>query len=124
MDEKRSFSRVGFKVNALLQGEGVALKGEVKDLSLHGVFVETEGALPVGTDVELTVYLSAPPDPVVIKVTGSVVRSGEGGIGCTFDKIDLDSFAHLRRIISYQMGSDEQALSELAAYATQRGCND
>lgn len=122
--ERRNFTRVTFQIKALLQGKGVALNGDVKDLSLHGVFVETETPIPVGTGVELTVYLSHTPDPVVINVSGSVVRSEARGIACVFEKIDLESFAHLRSIISYQGGSDDQVLSELTAYALRRGNND
>lgn len=124
MSEKRCFSRVDFKVNALLQGEGVALKGSVKDLSLHGAFLETDQLLPVGTGVEITIYLSGTTEPVVINVSGSVVRSGDGGLGCVFEKMDLDSFAHLRSIIAYQGVSDDQVLTEFTNFAKQREVNE
>lgn len=124
MQERRSFSRVWFEVNALLQGEGVTLKGEVKNLSLHGAFMATEAPLPVGTGVELTIYLSGAPEPAVINVTGSVVRVEQGGVGCIFEKMDAQSFAHLRNIIAHQGGSDEQVLTEFAAYARNRGSSE
>jgi hypothetical protein len=124
MQEKRNFSRVDFKVSALLQSEGVALKGEVKDVSLHGLYLVTDQQLPIGTPVEITIYLSTAVDPVVINVSGTVARQMSGGIGCSFDKIDVDSFAHLRSVISYQSGDDSKAMSEFAEYVAAKVKND
>lgn len=119
MQDKRDFSRVSFKVSALIQADGVALKGEVKDVSLHGIFVQTDEKIPVGTVVEITIYLSAA-EPVVINVSGTVARSVEGGIGCVFDKMDVESFAHLRSVIAYQMGDSSQVISEFADYVRKK----
>ena len=116
MQDRRNFSRVDFRVSALLQGDGVAFKGEVKDVSLHGLYLETTEVLPVGTPVELTIYLSAAADPVVINVSGVVARLVPGGIGCAFEKIDADSFAHLRSIISYQSGDESAIMAEFTDY--------
>lgn len=114
-NDKRDFSRVPFKVSALLQCEGVAIKGEVKDVSMHGLFLETDETIPVGTPVEITVYLSAA-EPIVISVSGLVARADAGGIGCVFDKMDVDSFAHLRSIIAYQLGDDAAVMSQFADF--------
>jgi hypothetical protein len=124
MQDRRNFCRVDFKVSALLQSEGVALKGEVKDLSLHGLYLETEELLAVGTPVEITIYLSATTEPIVINVSGSVARLVPGGIGCAFDKMDVDSFAHLRSIISYQGGDESKVMAEFAEYVVKKGHDD
>jgi len=124
MQDRRNFSRVDFKVSALLQSEGVALKGEVKDVSLHGLYLETDQQLPVGTPVELTIYLSTALEPVVINVSGTVARLMPGGIGCAFDKIDVDSFAHLRSVIAYQGGDEAKVMSEFTEYMVDKGQHD
>ena len=121
MHDKRNFSRVGFQVEALLQSEGIAIKGGVKDVSLRGIFIETEEKIPVGTPVEITIYLSAGAEPIVINVSGSVARVEEGGLGCAFDKMDVESFAHLRSVISYQLGDSSKVLSEFASYVRKKG---
>lgn len=124
MQDRRNFSRVDFKVSALLQTDGTAIKGEVKDLSLHGLYLETQEIIPIGTTVEITIYLSATPEPVVINVSGSVARIVPGGLGCSFDKMDVDSFAHLRSIISYQSGSDDsKIMSEFTDFVTRNQGN-
>jgi hypothetical protein len=124
MQEKRNFSRVDFRVSALLQCEGVALKGEVKDVSLHGLYLATDQQLPIGTPVEITIYLSAAIEPVVINVTGTVARQMHDGIGCSFDKIDVDSFAHLRSVIAYQGGDDARVMAEFADYVVAKSNHD
>ena len=124
MQEKRNFSRVDFRVSALLQSEGVALKGEVKDVSLHGLYLATDQLLPIGTPVEITIYLSAAVEPVVINVSGTVARQMQDGIGCSFDKIDVDSFAHLRSVIAYQGGDDARVMAEFADYVVAKSNHD
>lgn len=124
MQDRRNFSRVDFRVSALLQTDGVAFKGEVKDVSLHGLYLETTEVLPVGTPVELTIYLSAAVEPVVINVTGVVARLVPGGIGCAFDRIDADSFAHLRSIISYQSGDESRIMTEFTDYFLKKRKDD
>lgn len=124
MQDMRNFTRVGFRVSALLQSEGVALKGEVTDVSLHGLYLETEERLLVGTPVEITIYLSATTEPVVINVSGTVARLVPGGIGCAFDKMDIDSFAHLHSIISYQGGDESKVMAEFAEYVVKKGSDD
>jgi hypothetical protein len=124
MHEKRSFSRVGFRVSALLQSNEVVLKGEVKDVSLHGLYLETEQQIPLGTPVEITIYLSDTNDPVVINVSGSVARNMPGGLGCVFEKIDVESFAHLRSVISYQTGDESRVMAEFAAFAQAKSNHD
>jgi hypothetical protein len=120
MQERRNFSRVDFKVSALLQAEGIALKGEVKDVSLHGLCFETDEQLPIGTPVEITIYLSAAVDPVVINVSGTVARQMSGALGCAFDKMDVESFAHLRSVISYQGGDESKVMAEFVEYAVKK----
>jgi hypothetical protein len=120
MQNKRHFSRVGFKVSALLQSEGVAIKGEVKDVSLRGMYLITDELLPEGTPVEITIYLSASEPPIVINVSGVVARLVPGGIGCAFDKMDVDSFTHLRSIISYQGGDESKVMSEFTEYVIKK----
>ena len=124
MQDRRNFSRVDFRVSALLQSEGVALKGEVKDVSLHGLYLETPEVLPIGTPVELTIYLSATADPVVINVSGTVARLVPGGIGCAFAKMDVESFAHLRSIITYQGGDETKVMAEFNEYFVKKRNDD
>jgi len=124
MQDRRSFSRVDFRVSALLQAEGVALKGEVTDVSLHGLQMETQEQLPVGTPVEITIYLSSSTDPIVINVKGVVARLLPGGIGCAFEKMDVESFAHLRSIISYQGGDESKVMAEFAEYVVKKMNDD
>lgn len=111
-------------MSALLQSEGVAIKAEVKDVSLHGLYLETPELLPLGTPVELTIYLSSTPDPIVINVSGVVARLVPGGIGCAFEKIDVDSFAHLRSIIAYQGGDESRVMAEFTEYYTRKQNHD
>ena len=124
MDDNRKFSRVDFTIEALLKHGDVAIKGEVKNISLRGVFVETAETVPLGTALDVTIYLTEMPPYIAINVKGNVVRTGDGGIGVKFDKIDVDSFAHLRSIISHKYGDADKIMDEFFDSLDGRGQSD
>ena len=55
----------------------------IQDLSKGGVFIETREPLKIGDGVALT--FSMPTTQSHFKVTGKIVRVGDGGIGVQFD---------------------------------------
>src|SRR5512137_1868711 len=102
--EKRQFSRVDFTVKALVTADTTVFRGEVDNLSLHGIFIKTDQQLPLGSAAEITIGLAEVEPEIVIHVTGTVARHTPDGIAFEFGKIDVDSFTHLRSIISYREG--------------------
>lgn len=124
MDEKRKFFRVDFAVEALIKQGVASFKGEVKNISLKGMLVETSETLVSASPVEVTIYLTGMPPYIAINATGTVVRNEENCVGIKFDKIDADSFAHLRNIISYRCGDADKVINEFFAYLDGRNRND
>lgn len=116
MERQRRFTRVDFTVNALIKGEDAVFRGEVANLSLHGIFIKTDQFLPVGSLVEITICLTEVQPEVVIHVNAVIVRSDARGIAFQFAKIDVDSFTHLRSIIAYQKGDGDAIMEEFIDY--------
>jgi hypothetical protein len=104
----------------MLKSSDSEIIGEIKDISLHGLFVLTPETLPVGTPVEMSIFLSNTPPRIVVHASGVVVRALEDGIGCTIEKIDAESFVHLRSIIEYQSEDDSRVMAEFMEYVKQR----
>jgi hypothetical protein len=116
MERQRRFTRVDFTVNALVKGEDTAFRGEVTNLSLHGIFIRTDTSMPVGSPAEVTICLTEIRPEVLIHVNATVVRCEPDGIALKFARIDVDSFTHLRSIIAYQKGDGDAVMDEFIDY--------
>src|SRR6266568_2540522 len=117
--EQRRFSRVDFVINALVKYDDTAFRGEVENLSLRGIFIKSDRVLEIGTPAEITIGLTSVEPEIVIQVDATVVRVEEGGIGFQFAKLDVDSFSHLRSIISYRQGDADSIMDEFVDFMEQ-----
>ena len=124
MEDRRNFSRVDFAVEALIKQGAASFTGEVRNISLKGVLVETGETLDLGAPVDVTIYLAGAPPQIAINAAGMVVRTGDNGVGIKFEKMDADSFAHLRNIVSYRCGDADKVIGEFFTYLDGRGRND
>lgn len=124
MDERRNFFRVDFAVEALIKQGAASFKGDVRNISLKGILVETTETLVPASPVEVTIYLNGMPPYIAINAAGTVVRIEGNGVGIKFDKIDADSFAHLRNVVSYRCGDADKVINEFFAYLDGRHRND
>jgi len=98
----RKFSRVPFHVSATATVGGRSFQGKISNLSMNGLFLETPERLPEGEAADLVITLEGTEPEVSVSFTGRVCRITDDGIGFHFEKIDLDSYTHLRNIISLQ----------------------
>ncbi len=114
-DERRRFSRITFHRPAELEALAGNAACEVLDVSLKGALVEAPAGFrgEVGQACKLTIRLDA--QDAVVRMDGQIVhREGvQVGIRCT--GLDLDSIAHLRRIVELNLGDDAMLHRELSA---------
>jgi DNA-binding response OmpR family regulator len=75
--EKRRFRRVPVQAKVRLKCGDKSVEGETVDLSLNGALVRAANTFPVGSPVELRLYLLAGRPPVA--AFGSIMRLVEGG---------------------------------------------
>jgi c-di-GMP-binding flagellar brake protein YcgR len=103
--EKRRYSRVGFStaIEILIQADGkeTRLKGNSKDLSLKGIFVDAGTGFAPGTNCLVNVYLTGGIDKIELQMKGTVVRMSDHGMGLIFDSMDVDTYSHLKNIVYY-----------------------
>ncbi|HZV81932.1 MAG TPA: PilZ domain-containing protein [Geobacteraceae bacterium] len=110
--EQRHFSRVVYHMHAVITCNGDSFSADVENLSLHGMLVRSERVLSCGKQVEITISLVDAVPPVEIHLNGVVVRSQEGELGFRFERIELDSFVHLRNIVSIAKGDADRVMDE------------
>ncbi len=119
-DERRHFSRIPFHRPATLALGGAELGCALLDVSLKGALVELPRALEAAPGQPCTLTIRLAGDEALIRME-AVVAHLEGttlGVRCT--AIDLDSIAHLRRLVEMNLGDEELLHRELAALVRSR----
>jgi hypothetical protein len=119
-DERRHFSRIVFHRPAELDAGGERATCELLDVSLKGALVEAPPGLEagVGRRCALTIRLDA--GEVTIRMDGDIVHREGRLVGVRCREIDLDSIAHLRRLVELNVGDDELLHRELSALVSGR----
>jgi hypothetical protein len=110
----RRFSRVQFNVGATIKSAARQFHGAVENLSMTGMFLVTNEPITEGEPVNITIILTGTLPEIAVNFTGIVSRITEGGIGFTFEKMDLDSYTHLKNIIAYNSDDAEKIMEEIS----------
>jgi len=122
MTEKEMRARTRAQVEALvgLTGpDGILSDLPARDLSLKGLFVETDKKWGKGTELGISLSLAGSDDNLDLKMKGRVARLEEDGLAVDFFEIDLDSFTHLKNIIAYNAedpGKIDEEISSKPAF--------
>ena len=109
----RKFSRVHFNVGATVKVADRRFQGAVENLSMTGMFLVTNEELPEGKAADITIVLTGTLPEIAVNFTGVVTRIAEDGVGFTFEKMDLDSYMHLKNIIAYNIDDAEKVMEEI-----------
>jgi ribosomal protein S1 len=110
--EKRKHQRVPFHAEATVKNKGTVISGKVDNLSMRGMFLNTEARLTDNDQVDITILLTGSSTQLSIDLTGTVVRQTETGIAVLFKEMDLDSFIHLRNVVSYNSTDADEVMDE------------
>ena len=116
MIEKRNFSRVDYRKEAEVYVNGAKYQAEIENLSLKGAFLKIAHQLQIDDQLELVINLVSDANDFKIELKGKVVRLTPEGVGVVFERMDLDSFTHLRNIIAYNFGDDDAVMEEFYNY--------
>ncbi|ACG74300.1 type IV pilus assembly PilZ [Anaeromyxobacter sp. K] len=113
--ERRRFSRIAFHRPGELRAGAARVGCGVQDVSLKGARVEVPAAFPGAAGEPCALVIQLDQGDTLIRMDGVIAhRDGEDvGIRCT--GIDLDSIAHLRRLVEVNLGDEALLYRELAA---------
>lgn len=114
--EKRHFTRVDYHVHAEVTIDGTTFPVDVENLSLKGMLARSERDLPYGSLAGITISLPDVSPPLKICLDAKVVRREGDEVGFAFDRIELESFTHLRNIISIYNGDADSVMDEFAHF--------
>jgi hypothetical protein len=98
--EKRNNTRVPFHVHSVVKYKDFIIEGEVENLSTGGLLLKTTEELAADEPVEITIFLYGMSSHLSLNMIGKIVRKTDDGIAIKFMDMDLDSFIHLRNIVT------------------------
>lgn len=119
-DGNRRFHRIDFDTTATVEDpDGRRYSCRVIDVSLQGALIEMpqSDALNVGDAVQLAMELD---ETRGISMAASVAHCEGQYAGCRCEAIDMDSLAHLKRLVELNLGDPELVDRELAALGSPR----
>lgn len=114
-DERRQFTRVEFGNSCHLQQDDVHFDTELIDISVNGVLVATPSNYSIKTDQPLLMSTRLSSE-AVIEMRVKLAHSSAKLLGFECISIDMDSIAHLRRLVELNIddnGASERVLAEL-----------
>lgn len=113
--ERRGKLRVGFHTRILLEAgdREMRTEGNSRDLSVSGLYVNTDEKIAIGTPCKVKVVLSGTVEPLVLKMDGRIVRTDASGLGIAFESMDLDSYTHLKNIVRYNADTPDDAIESV-----------
>lgn len=107
MEESRYYKRVNFHVNAAARIDNILYTGELYDISLKGCLIKMNkkpGKYPGDTCV---VMLKLPNSNITLEFESKIVHKKNDFWGFKFERADVDSITHLRRLLALNTGDEE-----------------
>lgn len=111
--EKRTFTRVTFDADAILRQNATEWKTQVVDLSFKGVMIKDKAPLSLHRDkpAEIIIRLD---NETRISMEVFWVHDDDDHCGFRCSHIDLESMAHLRRLVELNMANQELLEREMS----------
>lgn len=114
MVERRRFSRILYRAPALItQGDEIKIAATVQDLSLHGGLFQTIDDAIFDTEKEVMIELPLPESDIVIHFNAMIVGLEGDSVRVQLTYVDIESIAHLRRLVELNVGNDKLLHREL-----------
>ncbi len=84
--EKRGRMRISYNTNVAVKSDGevVIAAAKLHDISMRGVFLDTDEYLPDGLECEVEIVLNGASSTLTILAQGIVARKTDEGIGIEF----------------------------------------
>jgi len=107
--KNRHFTRVKMNEWATIRHDDHTFGGEVDNISLRGLFIQTSQSIPLNTPVEVSVHHAL---DTSLDMSATVVRQGEAGLGMQIDRMDIKSLAYIRNLVAQECENQEQVMQE------------
>lgn len=114
-NEKRRFSRISFDADVLISQNNQEWRTTLLDISLNGLLVNTPTNWEGLQGEHFHAEVIFPNSGSLIHAEVSVAHNNDGRTGLQVNSIDVESVAHLRRLIELNLGDEDLLNRELEA---------
>ncbi len=100
--ERRQSQRINFISTAILRHGGqhtLEARVDTRDISLQGVFVQTEQHLALDTPCDIEIQLVGSTSAMDFRVQGVVQRHDATGMAIAFTHLEPDSYLHILNLV-------------------------
>lgn len=115
--EQRHFTRIPFDARVEMhRGEEPPREGRLLDICLKGALFTRPPDWPVEVGQALSIAIRLDDSPIVIAMEGHIAHADAERIGFSREHLDVDSAAHLHRLMELNLGDStllERELHEL-----------
>lgn len=113
-NERRHFQRILFDAPVTVSAGTQRISTRLIDISLNGALLEVNrpSSWKSGDRLNLNIRLS---DQAFIDMQAVVAHREKGQLGLTCEHIDMESIAHLRRLVELNLGDEALLERELSA---------
>ncbi|MBF0287924.1 MAG: PilZ domain-containing protein [SAR324 cluster bacterium] len=113
MKEQRQFSRIDFNTTTCILYQDKRIGAKLMDISLKGALFEVEQVVSIDQRQGCTLEIQLGDGEIVLNIRAELVHVQNSHFGFKFESIDLDSLAHLRRLMEVNLGNTELVGQEL-----------
>lgn len=111
--ERRRFARVLYRAPALVTQGSTHVATTIQDLSLHGILLSAIDEPGLDSSQPIHVEFPLPESDIVIQLTAHIVAMNDSIIRVEIVHIDINSIAHLKRLVELNIGDDSLLYREL-----------
>ncbi|MDE1220056.1 PilZ domain-containing protein [Vibrio aestuarianus] len=113
MIERRRFSRIIYQMPAIVVQGSHHIATTIQDLSLHGLLLSSPKSDKLNINETAQVEFTLPESDITISLVANLISINNNVIRAIIDHIDIDSIAHLRRLVELNVGDDALLHREL-----------
>jgi hypothetical protein len=119
-DNRRRFSRIRFQRAAELVLGAERVPVEVIDVSLNGALLQVPEGFVGRRGQPCSLHIRLEPSESYIRMVGEMAHVEAGRVGVRREEIDLESMAHLRRLVELNLGDPALLDREFDALIAER----
>ncbi len=122
MKEKRKNTRVRYCCEAVLSSGTKTVSGKVRDLSLKGMYLESDNSIETYEKIEIFIQQSMQNLPSTVELSGVVSRNDNGGLGVQFENMSIESFKTLKEMVRNNHTDPEKIDREAELFKISGAC--
>lgn len=108
--KNRAFTRAKLSKAATIRVGEQTIGGLVKNISLRGLFVQTNQQIPLNSSVEVSVHYGQNSS---LDLKATVIRhEAEAGLGLRINRMDIPSLIYLRELVTGHCGDQARVMHE------------